>query len=325
MTHRAVLPALALLLPLAACGADAEAPDPGTKTSYAFSADNCGTVVEPAAVPERIVTVKSTSTELVVALGLAERLVGTAFADGPVIDVRDGSEVEVPVISEQAPSQEVVLEAEPDLVLAGWESNFAADTAGERDVLAKMGVATYVSPAACQEPDYQPNPMTFDALFDQFTEAGELLGATDAAADLVADQQAQLDEVRHDGDGLTALWWSSGEDTPFVGGTIGAPAMVLDAAGLTNVVDVEATWTSLGWEAIVDADPDVLVLVDAAWNTADDKIAALESNAATRELKAVKAGNYVVVPFAAAEAGVRSVSAVASVVEQVAELGVREQ
>ena len=58
--------------------------------------------------------------------------------------------------------------------------------------------------------------------------------------------------------------------------------MIMDAAGLTNIsADVHDTWTSLGWEPVVDADPDVIVLVDAAWNTADAKIALLESNPAT--------------------------------------------
>ena len=73
--------------------------------------------------------------------------------------------------------------------------------------------------------------------------------------------------------GLTALWYSSGDDTPYVGAGIGAPQMIMEAAGLDNVAaDVEDTWTSMGWEAIVAADPDVIVLVDAAWNTARDSV-----------------------------------------------------
>ena len=61
--------------------------------------------------------------------------------------------------------------------------------------------------------------------------------------------------------------------------------------------------------------------VDAAWNPADAKIAALAANPATREMSAVKDERYVVVPFPATEAGVRNVDAVASVVDQLADLG----
>lgn len=313
----------ALTLPLAACGSSdekAEADD-APAAGYPVTVDNCGTEVTFTTPPERVVTIKSTSTELMLALGLGDRIVGTAFADGPVPEQWAADATGLTSLSDQAPSNEVVLEQEPDLVFAGWESNLAADTAGERDTLAKLGVNSYVSPAACQEPEYQPAKMTFPLLFDQFREAGKIFGATEAADRLIADQEAALAKVGKAAPGTTALWWSSGEDTPFVGGTIGAPAMVLDAVGLTNIVTEKATWTSLGWEAIVDADPDVLVLVDAAWNTAADKIKSLESNAATRELSAVKAKRYLVIPFPAAEAGVRSVSAAADLADQLDEFG----
>ncbi|MGN0063524.1 MAG: putative F420-0 ABC transporter substrate-binding protein [Nocardioides sp.] len=318
--------AVALAVPLAACGSSAESDTPDETTgSYAFSVDNCGTPVELDAVPQRIVAIKSTSIELVAALGAADRLVGTGFADGPAPEEWADGLADVEVLSEQAPSQEVVLGVEPDLVLAGWESNLAADTAGERETLAKLGVATYVSPAACQEKEYQPDPMTFDALFDQFAEAGDLLDEQDAAAELVDRQRAELAEVPTAVEGTTALWWSSGENTPFVGGAIGAPQMMLDAVGLTNVVTEHATWTSLGWEAIVDADPDVIVLVDATWNSAEQKIKALESNPATAALSAVKAKRYLTIPFPAAEAGVRSVPAAADLGAQLGELGLLGQ
>lgn len=327
-----LLAAASLACLLGACAAETpDSPDSTGSTGtgsaasgadYSFAVDNCGTDVELDAAPQRIVTIKSTSTELVLALGQGERLVGTAFADGPVPDEwADDLDASL-VLSEEAPSQEVVLEAEPELVFAGWESNLAADTAGERDTLASLGVATYVSPSACQGEGYQPDPMTFDLLFDHFIEAGDLLDAPDEAAALVEKQRAELAAVGTAKPGTTALWWSSGVDTPFVGGGIGAPQMVMDAAGLTNVAASEpSTWTSLGWEAIVEADPDVLVLVDAAWNTAADKISHLESNPATAQMSAVKDERYLVIDFPAAEAGVRSVSAVADLATQLEKFG----
>lgn len=283
--------------------------------------NNCGFTQTFDTAPERIFTIKSTSTELVVALGLKDKLVGTAFNDGPVVDVQKQQPVEVPIVSEKAPDKETVLQSEPDLVIGGWESNFAGDTAGERDTLATLGVASYVSPAACQEPEHQPRPMTFDKLFAQFGEAGRILGAEQAASDLVAAQKAELAKVAKAAPETTALWWSSGEDTPFVGGGIGAPQMVLDAVGLTNVnAENPKTWDSMGWEAIVDADPDVIVLVDAAWNTAESKIKALTSNGATKNLTAVRKKQFLIIPFPAAEAGVRSVSAATDLSAQLGEL-----
>ena len=73
--------------------------------------------------------------------------------------------------------------------------------------------------------------------------------------------------------------------------------MIMDAAGLTNIfADVHDTWTSAGWEQVVAADPDVIVLVDATWNTADKKIELLEANPATSQLTAVREKRYLLVP-----------------------------
>ena len=315
----------ALLGALGACAQGAEPPptpssqsdDGAASSAYPVTVDNCGTEVTLDAPPERIVTIKSSTTELALALGVGDRLIGAAFLDGPFPDDLAEAGAEVSILAERAPSSEVVLAAEPDFVFAGWESSFAADAVGERAELADLGVATYVAPAACQEEDYRPDPLTFEDVFEDIVEAGDLLGAPDEAAALVAEQREALAQVSPSDAGLTALWYSSGTDTPFVGGGIGAPQMIMDAAGIENVgADIDASWGSMGWESVAAAEPDVIVLVDSAWNTAESKIALLESNAVTAALPAVQEGRYLVVEFAATEAGIRNVDAAASLVAQ---------
>src|SRR5690606_10858813 len=110
----------------------------------------------------------------------------------------------IPVIADRAPSQEVVLEREPDLVYAGWESNFTADGAGERDDLAALGVATYVAPSACQSVD-QPDPLTWEHVFADLEELAAIF-RVDASA-IVSQQRATLEALEPVGDGRTALWF----------------------------------------------------------------------------------------------------------------------
>ena len=74
----------ALAVPLLGCNAEADDPKADSAAGYPVTVDNCGTEVTFDAPPGRVVTIKSTSTELMLALGLADRIVGTAFADGPV-------------------------------------------------------------------------------------------------------------------------------------------------------------------------------------------------------------------------------------------------
>ncbi|MGW8566116.1 putative F420-0 ABC transporter substrate-binding protein [Isoptericola sp. NPDC055881] len=294
-------------------------------TSYPLTVENCDTRTTVDAAPQRVVTIKSSTTEMLLALGLGNRIVGSAFLDGPVPDSLADAAAGVPAVTspmaDQVPGAEAVLGLEPDLVYAGWESNLTADGAGDRDTLAKLGVATYVSPAACKSPGAMPDPLTFDDVFAEIAEVGTIFDVSDAADDLVAAQRKTLVSVTPDDRGLTALWYSSGDDIPYVGAGIGAPQMIMDAVGLQNVAaDVHDTWTSFSWEQAIDADPDVIVLVDATWNSAEQKIERLESNPATARMTAVREGRYLTVPFPASEAGVRNVDAVVDLADQLAGL-----
>jgi iron complex transport system substrate-binding protein len=286
------------------------------QTSYPLTLDNCGQTVTIEAPPERVVTIKSTATELLLSLGLADRIVGVGFQDGPL---PENLAADLPILSDKLPSQEVVLEAEPDFIFGGWESNFAADGAGERPTLHQLGVETYVAPAACRS--VKPAKLTFDTLFEQFREMGTIFDRVLDADVLVEGQEAMLDRVEPFGEGRTAVWYSSGTKTPYVGAGSNAPAMIMEALGLENIfADIDEGWTSASWEAIVDANPDVIILVDAAWNSANQKKQLLAENPITRELDAVKNERYLTLPFPASEAGVRNVPAALDMAEQLAGL-----
>ena len=305
-------------LSLAGCAATTAAAPPTPSADAPVTVSNCGTEVTFDKAPERVVTIKSTSTEMLLALGLGDKIVGTAFQDGPVPDEWSKDAASLKSIADKVPSEEVVLEQQPDLVYAGWESAFAADGAGERAELTTLGVNSYVSPSACQSAE-QPAKLTFDNVFGDITQVASIFRVDPSA--LLAKQQATLDSIDKNGGGRTAFWYSSGSDTPYAGAGIGAPELVLETVGLTNIAaDVTATWAPLGWESVVDANPYFIVLIDATWNTVDKKIALLESNPATANLDAVVNKRYLVLPFASSEAGVRTVEAAASLSQQIAEL-----
>ena len=336
-THAALpLVAVALAALLAACGTATTQPggpaaSPGAAAPpspaatpddvFPLTLDNCGVEVVVPAPPQRVVTIKSSATEMLLALGVGDRIVGTGFPDGPVPEPWADAAEGLPVLSDRVPSAEVVLGAEPDLVYAGWESNLSADGAGDRATLADLGVATYVAPSACKDPAHQPDRLTFDLVFDEIREVGELLGVPEAAEELVARQRTELAAVTPDDRGLTALWYSSGTDIPYVGAGIGAPQMLMDAVGLENIAaGVADTWSSFSWEQVAADDPDVIVLVDAAWNSAQAKRELLATNPATANLTAVRQERYLVVPFPASEAGVRNVPAAVDLAAQLAAL-----
>ena len=290
---------------------------PAWATDYPLTIDNCGVALTFEKSPQRVVAIKSTAAEMLLALGLEDMIVGLGFLDGPLPEPFSASTF--PVLSEKLPSQEVVLETEPDFIYGGWESNFAADGAGERPMLAQLGVTSYVAPAACRS--VKPVKLTFDQLFGEIAEMGAIFDVETTAGSVIAEQKAELASVVADTRKLSAVWYSSGTKTPYVGAGSNAPAMMLEALGLKNIfADVDEGWTSASWEAIVDANPDVIVLVDAAWNSADAKKKLLAENPITSKLDAVINQRYLVVPFPAAEAGIRNVPATVDMAGQLAGL-----
>ncbi|WP_308465033.1 putative F420-0 ABC transporter substrate-binding protein [Rathayibacter soli] len=313
--------AAALALILSGCSAAASEQSVASASATVSPAasgpiDNCGTTVTVGAAPKRIVTIKSSTTELLLALGLGKRIVGSAFLDGPIPASLAGHGTPK-VISDFLPGQEAVLALQPDFIYAGWESNFSADGVGERASLAQLGIGTYVSPSACKEAAFMPDPLTFDTVFTEIDQAGRVFGASAAAQKLVTQQKAQLHALTPPKKTVSALWYSSGSTTPYVGAGIGAPEMIMRASGLKNVFsNVHDTWSSVSWEAVAAANPHVIVVVDADWNTAKSKISALEANPVTKNLDAVVNHRFIVLPFASTEAGVRNVQAAASVIQQ---------
>ncbi|MEO8908320.1 MAG: putative F420-0 ABC transporter substrate-binding protein [Microbacteriaceae bacterium] len=317
--------ATALALSISGCSAAASgepaATTSATSTAASASIDNCGMAVPVGAPPKRIVTIKSSATELLLALGLDKHIVGTAFLDGP-IPASLTTNGTPKVISDFLPGQEAVLALQPDYIYGGWESNFSTSGVGERAALAKLGVGTYVSPSACKEGAFMPDPLTFNTVFTEITQAGRVFGATAAAQKLVTQQKAQLRALIPPKKPVSALWYSSGDATPYVGAGIGAPEMIMRASGLDNIFsNVHDTWSSVSWESVAAANPHVIVVVDADWNTAAKKIASLEANPVTKNLDAVVNHRFIVLPFASTEAGVRNVQAAASVIAQLKKLG----
>ena len=294
-------------------------PIPAFATDYPLTVQNCGVAVTFDKAPERVVTIKSTATELLLSLGLGEKIVGVGFQDGPLPDELAVAGANLKVLADKLPSQEVVLGTEPDFVYGGWESNFAADGAGERPTLQQLGVATYVAPAACRS--VKPPKLTFDAVFGEIAEMGAIFDVEDAAAKLIETQKASLASLAPDARGLTAVWYSSGTKAPYVGAGSNAPGMIMDALGLKNIFgDVDDGWISASWEAVVDANPDVIILVDSAWNSAAQKKKLLAENPITSKLDAVVNQRYLVIPFPASEAGVRNVPAVLDLAAQLTAL-----
>lgn len=295
------------------------APAAAGSTAYPLTLTNCGADVRITAAPKRVVAIKSTSAEMLLSLGLADRILGVAFQDGPLPPSLSEAGKDLAILSPKLPSQEAVLAKEPDFLYGGWESNFAADGVGDRAFYSRLGVAAYVSPPACRS--LKPEPLTFDAIFKEVREVGSIFDAEPAATTLIDRQTKMLSDLQPDARKLKAVWWSSGNGEPYVGGGTGAPALIMQTIGLTNAfADMKDGWSSVSWEAIAEADPDVIVLVDASWNSLAQKKKLLAENPVTAKLDAVVNNRYLTIDFPASQAGVRTAPAAIDLAAQLSRL-----
>lgn len=297
-------------------GDTAAAAFPVTVTSCGFSS-----TLDRA--PQHAVTLNQGATEVALALGVESQMAGTAYLDDAIPDKWKAAYDSVPVLSDEYPDREALLAAEPDFLYASYASAFDDKVAGTQPELAEDGIASYVSPFGC--PAGQGRAETsFESVWAEVDAVAQAFGVPDRAAAFRTEQQQQLDTL--DGQaaahGHTIFWYDSGDKTPFVGAGEGGPQLVIDAIGGTNVfADLPGGWADASWEQVLKADPDVIVLADASWDTAATKKAYLESDPVLKDLSAVKAGNIVTVPFSESTPGVRLVDGAVSVADQISALG----
>lgn len=318
-----LLPALlALPLALSAC---AGAPEPERREAsgdgFPVEASSCGYTSTVTAPPERAVTMNQGATEVLLALGLQDRMAGTAYLDDSVPAKWKAAYDEVPVLSKEYPDHESLLAAEPDFVYGSYSSAFGDEAAGSQQELTGLGIGSFLSLFGCGENEPSAE-VSFDAVWDEIETVAEVFGVPERAEVLEEQQERALDALAEQapGKGLDVFWFDSGDKAAFAGTGEGGPQLILDAVGATNVfADVKGGWADVSWERVVKTDPDLIVLADASWSSAAEKIALLERDPVLRDLRAVRAKAYVVLPFSATTPGVRLADGAVDLGEQLAQ------
>jgi iron complex transport system substrate-binding protein len=186
------------LLALTACGSGVTEPDEdgeGAGDRRPTVLTNCGRDVELPGVPEAIVGLSPSQTELLLRLGLGDRMVGQAqTATAPLPEDLREEAADIPVLSEDAPpTREVLLEAGPDLVVAPTAYEFTAEQGfASIEQLDEAGVAAYTATGGCAD---RRMTGTVDDLFTDLDNLGRALDTAEAAAGLAEEAQATLDDV----------------------------------------------------------------------------------------------------------------------------------
>lgn len=327
------VPALlvATALSLAACS---NSDDPDADVVAVGPIENCGEQVTVEATPARVVSLNQGSTEILLALGLGEKIVGTATWTDPVLEEFAEANESIPRLADNAPSFEAVLDTEPDFVTASFRNTLGEGGVAEREQFHELGVGTYLSPADCvgkvanSGDGERDTPYTPDLLYREITELAEVFDVRAEGEELVASLEERLAQAGDvNAEGVSAMYWFANSESPYMAGCCGAPGLISTTLGLENVFDdTTQEWPQINWEVVAERDPDVIVLGDLTRKsqtaeTAEAKIAHLESNPVTREMTAVREGRYIAITGAEMNPSLRTVYGVETVADGLVGLG----
>jgi len=284
---------------------------------------SCGQTYTYETAPERAVTLNQQATEVMLALGLADRMVGTAYMDDDILPQWRDAYDAIPILAEKYPAREVVITHDPDFLFAGFSSAFSEDNLGAQQEWHDLGIGTYLVDASCDLANPKDVPLTTAPILTDIRIIGDIFGVEDRAAALITDLEARFDaaQVDHVGRGRRAFIFDSGDATPYSIGCCGGPGLLIETVGLENIADdVEGRWVDLSWERVVTENPDLIVLIEADWSSAADKRAYMEADPVLSQLDAVKNGRFVTVPFSQTVLGMQFADGLDNLSAQLADL-----
>ncbi len=231
-----------------------------------------GKTVELERLPERIVSLSPSNTEIVFALGAGSRLVGiTSFCDYP----DETSDIEK-IGDFEGPNIELLKKVQPDVILAGVyvQDDIAIAIEG-------LGIPVIMTEAS-----------SFDGIPDSIALIGKIVGEEEEAKRIILDMQNIIDGVKDrtidsEKPEIFYIAWidpliTTGSDT-FVDD-------VITISGGLNIAEEIIGWTHYSTEELINRNPDMLIV---AWHANNEGISKEEimADPILRNLDCVKKGN----------------------------------
>lgn len=279
-----------------------------TSSADSVTVTNCGAEVAYPKPLDRLFVNDGGMIAISLAAGARDKMVAvSALArDKDVLRLAYGPQVDsLDEVATERPTLENIVGAKPQVLYAGYNYGMSESRGITPEILATHGIDVYQLSEACRQVEGEAQRGTMDpwvALDTDLRNIGTITGNPEqgaTAADEVADRLEKLRAAPQPAEKPTVFVFDSVSDTIFTSGSFGGPQGIIDAAGARNATeDVEDTWTAVSWERLTTADPDVIVFVDYPGQTVEQKIEALRSNPASRNLKAVRENRFVNLPYA---------------------------
>ncbi len=231
-----------------------------------------GKTVELERLPERIVSLSPSNTEIVFALGAGSRLVGiTSFCDYP----DETSDIEK-IGDFEGPNIELLKKVQPDVILAGVyvQDDIAIAIEG-------LGIPVIMTEAS-----------GFDGIPDSIALIGKIVGEEEEAKRIILDMQNIIDGVkdRTKDSEKPEIFYIAWIDPLITTGSDTFVDDVITISGGLNIAEEIIGWTHYSTEELINRNPDMLIV---AWHANNEGISKEEimADPILRNLDCVKKGN----------------------------------
>ncbi|QND51450.1 ABC transporter substrate-binding protein [Phyllobacterium sp. 628] len=310
-------------------------------TVYPLTIENCGAQITFQKAPERAIGLGQNSAEILLLLGLENKMAGTAFWPSKVLPQLAEANAKVKLLTVEFPTFEAILGQNPDFVAAALPSLMGPSSkVAKRVDFEKVGIPSYLSPSTCLSTDKVKDQYgsrdqlwNMNLLYKEIDELSQIFDVADRGQALIADLKARESALRSgvskDGKKLSYVFWFSSPSPSadaYLGGGKGASSFIADVLGGQNAIKSDAEWPTLGWEGIIAANPDVIVVASLDRNRWDldkpeAKVKFLTTDPAVSQIPAVKNKAIAVMDGQAMNPTVRTIYGAEQVAAQLKALG----
>jgi len=284
---------------------------------FPVTVESCGQSFSYSAAPQSALAFDVNLIELMVELELADQMIGYWDSGS---EIRPEYQAPLANLNEieadwPGPSLEVILGTQTDFVVGGWGYGFSEDNGVTPERLKETGVNSYAIRESCPA-DEASRALTIEDTYADIQNIGLIFGQADKATALVDQMKREVSEVAQKiGETDTALqvflYDDIGESSPYSVGDYGLPTNLINLAGGENIYsDVAESWTTVSWETVIARDPDVIVVVDLDWDSADDRIARLKARPELADMTAIQNERFVVIHYRQVIPGLRNAEAI---------------
>ncbi|MBB1260987.1 ABC transporter substrate-binding protein [Streptomyces alkaliterrae] len=329
------LAVLASLTVLAGCGAQVteSEPDSGSDSAkgggshYPVTVTNCGEKKTFDKAPTRVVTNDVGITDIMFSLGLEDSMAGY------VTPAYQRSDKQVPWadayektkwLSKGRISKEIAVDNRADLVFAGWNYGFNEADGFTPATLEKLGIDSYLLSESCRNGKGKARGVMspLDALYTDLENLGKIFDVEDRAEKLVADFRRVVADTEAKAprgkDRPRVFLYDDGKDKPFTSGRFAGPHDIITKAGGDHIMkDLDDSWVTVGWETVVDRDPEIIVINNYGDVSAEQKRKFLKSFGPLKNVSAIRNDRIFVLDYVDLVESPRNPAAVASLGEYV--------